>query len=256
MKKVSKILVNLTKVLLILILFLVVVFTISYQYIRKTNYDDQYLLNISEETIDPLEDCYYDSKEKTIVFKISDELISSHIKIDNLKRELKKYDLELINYGFDIETKEKEFCLYVKVLYKDFLPLDGYILFNYRVDDSIIVMDIIEAKIENCLTITLEKLQKSNFKTQYRFKYPTIEISQMITINRNYLIVDSYHNDTLIVKYNLFDYIYNYYKEMYENGDPSYYIYMTIEKYGLDKYVETNFPYVVLELENYGIEIR
>ena len=70
-----------------------------------------------------------------------------------------------------------------------------------------------KVKVEDKLTISLEKLQKYNVKTNYWFKYPKVEISQMIA-DRNFLKAVSYDDDILVVRYSLFDYIYNHYKKI------------------------------------------
>ncbi len=257
MKSFFKKLFRLIKVLLILFLLsLIVVLSIGFIHIKKTNYEDKYLFQINEEKMSPLDDCYYDAQQKSIIFNLSDELIASYIKYDALNKEVKKYDLTVEKYGFDIDVDKSEVYLYLKVVYKGFLPLDGYVLLNYRIKNNIVFLDIQEVKVEEKLTIALEKLQKYNVKTSYWFKYPEVEIGQIITINRSYLKAVSYSDDILVVKYRLFDYIYNHYKAIYEAGDDSYYIYQTIEKFGLDKYVENNFSYVISELESCGIEIR
>ncbi len=257
MKKFFKVLVNLIKILMIVFLLALIVFLLlSYWHIKNTDHEDKYLARIIESEMSPLEDCYYDVEKKSLIFNLSDELISSYVKFDALNREAKKYDMVIEKYGFDIDVDKKEVYLYLKVLYKDFVPLDGYVLFKYEIKNDVVLLDMQEIKVEDKLTISLEKLQKYNVKTNYWFKYPKVEISQMIVIDRNFLKAVSYDDDILVVRYSLFDYIYNHYKKIYEKGDGSYYIYQTIEKYGLDQYVENNYPYVIAELQNCGIEIR
>jgi len=246
----------LIKVLLILFLILILVSAALYIYVRITGHDNKYITKTTEEQFNLLDYCYYDISQKALVFSLSDEVIASYFKMDVFKKEMKKFDLKINAYGFDMKTEKSEVWLYIKAVYREFLPLDGYIIFDYRIEGGYILMDVQEIKIEKLLTVTLEKLQQLNVNTHYKFRYPKIEISQMITIDNDYLTIDSYDNDTLTIKYNLFDYIYDYYKFIYENSDESYYIYKTIEKYGLDNYVESNYPYVVAELEDYGIEIR
>lgn len=256
MKNFLKGLLKVIKIILILVIILVIIFSVIYFYLKKTNYDDKYLTSIAEEKTIPLENCYYDSKQQSLMLSLNDELISAYFKPENLKRELRKHDLEVTNYGFDIDVNNNEVCLYVKVIYRDFLELDGYILFDYKIQDNNILMNIKEVKIEKILNVSLEKILELKIKTNYKIKCPEIEVSQMITIDRNYLVIESYFDDTLTIKYKLYDYIYNYYKAVYEEADESYAIYRTIKKYGLDKFVEINYPYVVSELENYGIDIR
>lgn len=257
MRKFLKIIFSLIKILLVVLLLAVIVFiSVSYIHIKKTNYDDKYLTSINNEKTITLNDCYYDSKEKSIFFNVSDELISSYIKVETFNRLIRKYDLEVVNYGFDIDVDKKEVYLYLKVLYKDFLPLDSYVLFNYQIKGDVVSLDVAEIKVEDVITITLEKLQELEVKTSYKFKYPKVEISQMITIDINYLSVDNYKEDTLIFKYSLYDYIYNHYQKVCEKTDDSYFIYQTISKYGLDNFVNSNYAYVILELEDHGLEIR
>lgn len=256
MKSFLKVFLKLMKFLLIITIVLGTVLFLVYLYVKNTGYDEKYLTYIAEEKTIPLENFYYDSKQKNLVISLNDELVSAYFKPEKLTRELKKCDLEITDYGFDINVENSEVYFYLKVIYKKFLPLDGYIIFDYKIESNNIIMDIKEVKVEKIVNVSLEKLKELNFKTNYKLKYPAIEVGQMITIDRNYLTIDSYFDDKLIIKYNLYDYIYHHYKTIYEESDDSYNIYRTIEKYGLDKFVENNYTYVVSELESYGIDIR
>ncbi|MGI6607898.1 MAG: hypothetical protein ACOX1F_02805 [Erysipelotrichaceae bacterium] len=257
MKSFGRVLLILLKAILIILIILIVVFSVVLvNRIKKTNYDDKYLASVSTDKISFLEDCYYDSEEKSIVFNFSDELISSYIKFAALNREVRKYDLKITRYGFDINPEKGKIDLYLKVLYKDYFSLDGHVLFNYMIQDGVVYLDMQEIIVEDMITIPLEKIQELNVKTEYKFKYPAIEISPMFVIDKNYLMIDSYHNDKLVVKYRLFDYIYDYYENLYETGNSSLAVCKTIKKKGLDKFVKNNYPYIVFELENCGIDIR